>query len=93
MCRNIRPLYNFYPPATEEEITNASVQFVRKISGFSKPSQANEQVFNEAISEISKTVEKLLSSLVTTAPKKNRDVEALKQKERFQKSLRKRDLA
>lgn len=93
MCRNIRPLYNFDPPATAEEITNASVQFVRKISGFTKPSQANEHVFNEAIVDISKVVEKLLSSLVTTAPKKNREVEAKKQKERFQKTLKKRNLA
>ena len=93
MCRNIRPLFNFDPPATAEEVTNASIQFVRKISGFTKPSQANEQAFNEAIVDISKTVEKLLSSLVTTAPKKNREAEALKQKERFQKTLRKRDLA
>lgn len=93
MCRNIRPLFNFDPPATSEEVNNASVQFVRKISGFSKPSQANEQAFNEAISEISRTVEKLLGSLVTTAPKKNREVVALKKKEQFQKTLRKRNLA
>lgn len=87
MCRNIRPLFNFDPPATTEEIRKASEQFVRKVSGYSKPSQLNIEAFNQAIDEISSNVQKLLDSLVTSAPKKNREIEATKQKERFQKSL------
>jgi hypothetical protein len=93
MCRNIRPLFNFDPPANAQEITKASEQFVRKLSGFTKPSQANITVFNEAITEIAKNVQKLLDSLVTDAPKKNREVEAAKQKKRFQKSLQRRDFS
>ena len=92
MCRNIRPLFNFEPPATQEEIANASIQFVRKVSGFTKPSQVNEEVFNEAIEEITLSVQKLLGSLVTDAPKKNRELEATKRKEKFQKSLQKRTI-
>ena len=86
MCRNIRPLFNFEPPATTEEISNASIQFVRKVSGFTKPSQANEEAFSKAIDDISQSVKKLLDSLVTDAPKKNREIEAIKRKEKFQKS-------
>ena len=78
MCRNIRPLYNFEPATTHEEIRNASVQFVRKVSGMTKPSKANEEAFNRAVHDITHTVEHLLASLVTTAPPRNRDVEAAK---------------
>ena len=86
MCRNIRPLFNFDPPATEEEINQASEQFVRKISGFTKPSQANQEAFNEAIREISKNIETLLHKLVTSTPPKNREIEASKRRLRFEKN-------
>ncbi|MHA1989482.1 MAG: DUF2277 domain-containing protein [Candidatus Hodarchaeales archaeon] len=86
MCRNIRPLFNFEPPATEEEILKASEQFVRKISGFNKPSKVNEGVFNLAISEISKMVHNLLNELVTNTAPKNRDIEAEKSRKRFEKN-------
>ena len=78
MCRNIRTLFNFAPPATEAEIRAASLQFVRKISGSTKPSKANAAVFEQAVDEVSETVERLLGSLVTTAPPKDRDTEAAK---------------
>lgn len=78
MCRNIRPLYNFEPATTHEEIRNASVQFVRKVSGMTKPSKANEEAFEHAVHDITHTVEHLLASLVTTASPRNRDVEAAK---------------
>ena len=86
MCRNIRPLFNFDPPATEEEINLASEQFIRKISGFTKPSQVNQEAFNEAINEISKNVQILLQKLVTSAPPKNREIEASKRRLRFEKN-------
>ena len=92
MCRNIRPLFNFDPPATQEEIANASIQFVRKVSGFTKTSQTNQQAFHEAITEITRSVQKLLENLKTDAPKKNRELETQKHKERFQKSLQKRNI-
>lgn len=92
MCRNIRPLFNFEPPATGEEIANASIQFVRKVSGFTKPSQVNEQAFTKAIEEITQSVQTLLNSLVTNAPKKNRELEATKRKEKFQKSQQNRTI-
>lgn len=82
MCRNIRPLFNFNPPATEEEIRNASIQFVRKISGFNKPSRANEQAFQVAVNEIAKISTGLLRSLETNAMPKNRDEEAAKARHR-----------
>lgn len=85
MCRNIRTLFNFDPPATEEEIHAASLQFVRKLSGFNKPSKANESVFNEAIDEVTEVATKLLSSLVTNATPKNREAEAAKAKARSAK--------
>ena len=91
MCRNIRPLFNFEPPATEDEITKASEQFVRKISGFTKPSVANEPAFTEAIVEISKNVQSLLNKLVTSATPKNREIEANKRRHRFESSLRPKD--
>jgi hypothetical protein len=78
MCRNIRPLYNFEPPANEDEIRAAALQYVRKISGYTKPSKANEEAFNAAVDEITTASRKLLESLETTAPPKNRAEEALK---------------
>ena len=76
MCRNIKTLFNFDPPATDEEIREASVQFVRKLSGFNKPSKANEAAFNQAIEEVSVVAHNLLDSLVTNAEPRNREVEA-----------------
>lgn len=76
MCRNIKTLFNFDPPATEEEISGASLQFVRKLSGFNKPSKANEEAFNTAIEEITASAQKLLYSLVTNADPRDRIVEA-----------------
>lgn len=78
MCRNIRTLYNFDPPVTPEEVRAASLQFVRKISGFNKPSRANEAAFNAAIDEIAAASTRLLQSLQSTAPPKNREAEAAK---------------
>ena len=80
MCRNIRPLFNFDPPVTPEEIRAASLQFVRKISGFTKPSKANEAAFDTAIDEVAEVSARLLKSLATTAPKRNREEEAAKAK-------------
>ncbi|HEV7508960.1 MAG TPA: DUF2277 domain-containing protein [Thermoanaerobaculia bacterium] len=78
MCRNIKPLFNFEPPVTEGEIRNASLQFVRKISGFTKPSKANEEAFETAVEQISEAAHTLLASLVTNGSPRNRDVEAAK---------------
>ena len=82
MCRNIRTLYHFEPPATTDEVRAASFQFVRKVSGFTKPSTANQESFDRAVDEVSQIVTRLLDSLVTTAPPKNREVEAAKAKAR-----------
>ncbi len=82
MCRNIKTLFNFYPPATDEEIRDASLQFVRKLSGYDKPSKLNELAFNEAIESVAGASRRLLSDLVTTAPPRDRDVEAAKAKAR-----------
>jgi hypothetical protein len=82
MCRNIKNLFNFDPPVTDQEVRNASLQFVRKISGFNKPSKANEASFNLAIDEITATAARLLHSLETTADPKNREEEAAKAKAR-----------
>ncbi len=82
MCRNIKNLFNFDPPVTEEEVRAASLQFVRKISGFNKPSKSNEAAFNAAIEEVAAVSMRLLSSLETTAPPKNREEEAAKAKAR-----------
>ena len=82
MCRNIRPLFNFEPPATDEEVRAASVQFVRKISGFTAPSKANQDAFNRAIDEIAAVARKLVDELETNAPPKNRDEEAAKARAR-----------
>jgi hypothetical protein len=82
MCRNIKTLFNFDPPATEQEIRAASLQFVRKLSGFNKPSQANEAAFNRAIEEVTAAAEKLISSLSTSAPPRYREFEIAKARER-----------
>ena len=82
MCRNIKPLFNFDPPVTPEEIQNASLQFVRKITGFHKPSKANEPAFQAAIAEITAASSRLIHSLETNAPPKNREDEATKAKAR-----------
>jgi len=82
MCRNIKTLYNFDPPVTDDEVRAASIQFVRKVSGFTKPSKANEAAFQQAIEEISAATGRFLSSLETHAPPKNRDEEAAKAKAR-----------
>lgn len=78
MCRNIRTLFNFEPPATEEEIRASALQFVRKLSGFSKPSQANEAAFDRAVEQVHAAARELVRSLVTTAPARNREVEKAK---------------
>ena len=82
MCRNIRTLFNFDPPATDEEIEAASLQFVRKLSGFNAPSRANEGAFNAAIAEVSAAARRLIDSLETAAPPKNREEEAAKARAR-----------
>jgi hypothetical protein len=82
MCRNIKPLFNFAPPATKNEMHDAALQFVRKISGYTHPSQANEAAFHEAVEEIEVVVRKLLKSLETNAPPRDREVEAEKRRER-----------
>jgi len=82
MCRNIRPLYNFDPPATPEEVHGAAVQYVRKISGFTKPSAANAEAFERAVASVEQASAELLGELVTNAPQKNRDIEAAKARAR-----------
>jgi len=85
MCRNIKTLFNFDPPATEEEIQAASLQFVRKLSGFNKPSKANQPAFDEAVEAVTEVATQLLSSLVTAADPKNREAEAEKARARTAK--------
>jgi hypothetical protein len=82
MCRNIRPLNNFEPPATSQEVQDAALQFVRKISGTTRPSAANQEVFDRAVHEIAHVTQHLLDDLVTTAPPKNREIEAEKRRVR-----------
>ena len=82
MCRNIRTLFNFEPPATEDEIRASALQFVRKLSGFAHPSKANEAAFNQAIEEVSVAARRLLAALETTSPPRDREVEAAKARER-----------
>ena len=82
MCRNIRTLFNFEPPATEEEIRASALQFVRKLSGFNKPSQANEAAFDRAVEEVADSARRLIASLHTTAPARDREVEAEKARAR-----------
>jgi len=82
MCRNIRTLFNFEPPATEEEIRASALQFVRKLSGFTAPSRANEAAFQRAVEEVTEAARRLVTSLETNAPSRNRNVEAQKARER-----------
>jgi hypothetical protein len=82
MCRNIRTLHNFEPPATDEEIRAAALQYVRKVSGYSKPSQANETAFGEAVDEVAQATQKLLARLVTTTEPRDREVVAARARER-----------
>ncbi len=82
MCRNIRTLHNFAPPASDDEIRASALQFVRKLSGFTKPSKANEAAFNHAVDHVTETARELLASLVTNAPPRNREIEATKAKAR-----------
>ena len=82
MCRNIRPLNNFEPPATSQEVRDAALQFVRKVSGTTRPSAANQEVFDRAVHEIAHATQHLLDNLVTTAPPKDREVEAAKRRAR-----------
>ena len=87
MCRNIHTLYNFEPPATEPEVRDAALQYVRKISGFTKPSQANEAAFERAVDSVTATSWRLLGELVTSAPPKDREVEAAKARERWEQRV------
>jgi hypothetical protein len=82
MCRNIRPLFNFDPPATEEEIRASALQFVRKVSGFSRPSHVNAEAFNRAVDEVADAALKLICSLRSASPPRDRETEALKSRER-----------
>jgi hypothetical protein len=82
MCRNIRTLFNFEPPATEEEIRASALQFVRKLSGFTNPSRANQAAFERAVEEVTETARRLIASLETASPARNREVEAAKARER-----------
>ena len=85
MCRNIKPLFNFDPPATDEEIQASSLQYVRKVSGFTKPSQVNEEAFTAAIDEVAAATRTLVDALTTNAPAKNREVEAARRREAARK--------
>ena len=91
MCRNIRPLFNFEPPAAETDVRNASLQFIRKISGATRPSKANEQAFNRAVDEVTETCQRLLGELVTTAPPKNRQEFEEKAREKSRQRFAKPD--
>lgn len=82
MCRSIKTLFNFDPPATSDEVRSASLQFVRKLSGFNKPSKANEAAFDVAVERVAAAAQEMLNSLVTTSPPKDREIEALRAKER-----------
>ena len=93
MCRNIKTLHNFKPPATEEEIRASSLQFVRKLSGFTKPSRANELVFNRAVDQVTQAAHELLQSLVTNAPPRDREVEASKAHARTQSRFHSSDVS
>jgi hypothetical protein len=84
MCRNIRQLHNFEPPASQEEVNDAALQFVRKVSGSNKPSQANAEAFDRAVAEVTDSTRKLLDSLVTNAPPKNREEEAAKRRAKYE---------
>jgi hypothetical protein len=82
MCRNIRTLFNFEPPASDDEIRASALQFVRKLSGFNRPSKANEAAFNRAVEEVTATAHRLIFALETQAPPRNREIEAVKARER-----------
>ncbi|MEZ5658264.1 MAG: DUF2277 domain-containing protein [Burkholderiaceae bacterium] len=84
MCRNIKTLFNFEPPATEHEIHDAALQFVRKLSGFNAPSQANREAFERAVAEVAESAARLIASLVTNSPPRDREIEAAKARERAQ---------
>ncbi len=92
MCRNIKTLHNFKPPATEEEIRASSLQFVRKLSGFTKPSKTNELAFNRAVEQVAQAAHELLESLVTNAPPRDRETEASKARARSAERFRAADL-
>jgi hypothetical protein len=93
MCRNIKTLHNFKPPATEEEVRASSLQFVRKLSGFTRPSKANEPAFNRAVDQVAQAAHELLQSLVTNAPPRDREVEVLKARARSANRFRPADSA
>jgi hypothetical protein len=86
MCRNIKTLYNFEPPATEDEVSASALQFVRKLSGFTRPSKANEAAFERAVDKVAEAARELLVSLVTNAPPRDRDTEAAKARAKSQRS-------
>ncbi|MGA7372553.1 MAG: DUF2277 domain-containing protein [Methyloceanibacter sp.] len=88
MCRNIKTLHNFEPPATDEEIHASSLQFVRKLAGFTRPSKANEVAFDRAVDQVSKTARELIDSLITNAPPRDRETEALKARARSAERFR-----
>jgi hypothetical protein len=88
MCRNIKTLYNFDPPATDEEIYLSSLQFVRKLSGFGRPSQANQAAFDRAVDKVSRAARELIDSLVTSSPPRDREIEAMKAKARAAERFR-----
>jgi hypothetical protein len=88
MCRNIRTLHNFDPPATDDEVRASSIQFVRKLSGFAKPSKANERAFERAVDEVAGAVRRLLDALVTSAPPRDRETEAAKARTRAERRFR-----
>ena len=92
MCRSIKPLHNFSPPATDDEIRAASLQFVRKLSGFTRPSKANEPAFIRAVDEVQRVTQELLGALVTTAPPRDREVEASRARARAARRPRPSDL-
>jgi hypothetical protein len=87
MCRNIRRLHNFEPPTTDDEVREAALQFVRKVSGSTRPSKANTQAFDRAVDEIAEATRRLLDGLTTTAPPRDREVEAVKGRERHEKRM------
>ena len=91
MCRNIKTLHNFKPPATDDEVRASSLQFVRKLSGFTRPSKANQLVFNRAVDQVSRAAHELLDSLVTNAPPRDREIEAAKARARGADRFRSRD--
>ena len=93
MCRNIKTLHNFAPPATEEEVRASALQFVRKLSGVTRPSKANEEAFDRAVDKVTEVARELLSSLVTNAPPRNREIESLKARERSAKRFRSTPIA